>query len=79
MKEREVRIEYTRSSDALYIRLRQAPIVDSRDIEEGVTVDLDGEGHIVGLEVLDASERLGWAELLNVNIENLPVDMMEVA
>lgn len=74
-----MKIEYTRSSDALYIRLRQAPIVDSRDIEEGVTIDLDGEGHIVGLEVLDASERLGWAELLNVNIENLPVDMVEVA
>lgn len=74
-----MKIEYTRSSDALYIRLRQAPIVDSRDIEEGVTVDLDAEGHVVGLEVLDASERLGWAELLNVNIENLPVDMVEVA
>lgn len=74
-----MKIEYTRSSDALYIKLRQAPIVDSRDIEEGVTVDLDGEGHIVGLEVLDASERLGWAELLNVNIEHLPVDAAEVA
>ncbi|MBI2849281.1 MAG: DUF2283 domain-containing protein [Chloroflexi bacterium] len=74
-----MKIEYTRSSDALYIRLRQAPIIDSRDVEEGVTVDLDGEGHIVGLEVLDASERLGWAELINVNIENLPVDAAEVA
>ncbi len=74
-----MRIEYTRSSDALYIRLRQAPVVDSQDIEEGVTVDLDAEGHIVGLEILDASERLGWAELLNVSIENLPVDVAEVA
>lgn len=74
-----MKIEYTRSSDALYIKLRQAAIVDSRDIEEGVTVDLDAEGHIVGLEILDASERLGWAELLNVSIENLPVDAAEVA
>lgn len=73
-----MKIEYTRRSDALYIRLRKAPIVDSLDIEEGVTVDLDAEGHIVGLEVLDASERLGWRELANVNIENLPVDVAEV-
>lgn len=70
-----MKIEYSRRTDALYIRLRKAPIVDSRDIEEGVTVDLDGEGHIVGLEVLDASERLGWKELSNVNIENLPLDV----
>lgn len=74
-----MKIEYTRSSDALYIKLRQAAIVDSRDIEDGVTVDLDADGHIVGLEILDASERLGWAELLNVSIENLPVEPVGVA
>ncbi len=69
-----MRIEYTKSSNALYIKLREAPIVDSRDIEEGVTVDMGEDGHIVGIEILDATERLGLAELLNVSIENFPLE-----
>jgi len=64
-----VKIEYSKGADALYIHLRDAPVAESRDVEEGVTLDFDDNGHIVGLEVLDASERLGLANLVNVSIE----------
>lgn len=69
-----MKIEYSKSIDALYIKLREAKVADSRDIEEGVTVDLDENGHIVGLEILDASERLNLSELVNISIENLPLE-----
>jgi uncharacterized protein YuzE len=69
-----MKIEYSKSVDALYIRLREAKIVDSKDIEEGVTVDLDENGHIVGLEILDASEKLNMSDLVNISIENLPLE-----
>jgi uncharacterized protein YuzE len=69
-----MKIEYSKSVDALYIRLREAKIVDSKDIEEGVTVDLDENGHIVGLEILDASEKMNISDLVNISIENLPVE-----
>lgn len=69
-----MKIEYSKDADALYIHLRDAPVAESRDVEEGVILDLDLDGHIVGLEVLDASERLGLNNLVNVSIENLPVD-----
>ncbi len=69
-----MRIEYSKGVDALYIHLRDAPVAESRDVEEGVTLDFDSNGHIVGLEVLDASERLGLTNLVNVSIENLPVE-----
>ena len=49
-------------------------MAESRYIEEGVTLDFDADGRIVGLEVLDASEGLGLANLVNVSIENLPVE-----
>lgn len=58
----------------LYIHLREAPGAESRDVEEGVTLDFDANGHIIGIEVLDASERLGLSNLVNVSIENLPVE-----
>ena len=69
-----MRIEYSKSVDALYIRLREAEIGDSIDIEEGVTIDLDGEGHIVGIEILDATEKMDISDLVNINIENIPLE-----
>ncbi len=69
-----MKIEYSKTVDALYIKLKEAKVVDSVDIEEGVTVDLDENGHIVGLEILDASERLDISDLVNISIENLPLE-----
>ena len=54
-----MRLTYDREADALYLALRKAKPADSKDIAAGVTVDLDANGHIIGLEVLDASKRLG--------------------
>jgi uncharacterized protein YuzE len=39
-------------------------------------VDLDAEGHVIGFEVLDASSRIGIQGLVNVTIENLPLEMV---
>lgn len=69
-----MKIEYNKDVDALYVRLREAKIADSIDIEEGVTVDLDEKKHIVGIEILDASEKLDPSELFNISIENLPIE-----
>ena len=69
-----MKIEYSKEVDALYIKLREAKITDSVDIEEGVTVDIDEKGHIVGLEILDASEKLDISDLVNISIENLPLE-----
>jgi uncharacterized protein YuzE len=73
MREKIMRIEYSKDIDALYIRLREAKIADSRDIEEGVTVDLDENGHVVGIEILDATEKMSLSDITNISIENLPL------
>ena len=62
---RIVKIEYDPEADALYIQIREAHPDDNIDIEEGVTVDVDEHGHIVGVEVLDASKRLSPSDLAN--------------
>lgn len=74
-----MKIEYDKEADALYIQLREASIEDNIDIEEGVTVDLDEKKHIVGIEILDASKRLSLKDLVNITIENLPVEKVETA
>ena len=69
-----MRIEYDAEVDALYVQFKDARPDESVDVEEGVTVDLDDEGHIVGLEILDALERLVLESLMNVSIENMPLE-----
>ena len=64
-------ITYDSEADILYVELRKVPATDSQDIEEGVTALLDDDGHIVGLEILDASERLGKEQLHSVTLKDL--------
>lgn len=71
-----MKIEYSKNVDALYIKLREAKVADTKDIEEGVTIDMDEHGHIIGLEILDASEKLNISDLVNITIENLPIEQV---
>ncbi len=72
-----MKIEYDKEADASYIQLREANVNDNIDIEDGVTIDLDGKKHIVGIEILDASKKLSLKDIVNIPIENLPVEKVE--
>ncbi len=72
---RKMKIEYSKRADALYVYFRHAMVAKSKEIEEGVVIDFDAEGHIVGIEILDATQRMQSKELANVSIENLPVGL----
>jgi len=52
----ELRVSYDRVADALYIRLREGNVSDSIELEEGIIVDLDERGKIVGLEIINFSK-----------------------
>lgn len=72
-----MKITYDPEADALYIQLRDATPADSMDLEEGVTADLDAIGHVIGLEVLDARERLGSDALASIALEHLPLTALQ--
>ena len=69
-----MRIEYDPEADALYIQIREARADDNIDIEEGVTVDVDENRHIVGVEILDASKRLSPSDLSSITVQKLPFE-----
>ena len=48
-------ISYDPAVDALYISFRQVPVDNSDEVHENITFDYDADGHVVGIEVLDAS------------------------
>ena len=66
-----MKITYDPEGDVLYIQLREVTPADSTDIEPGVTAELDEKGHLVAIEVLDASKRMTLEDLTKVSYENL--------
>lgn len=50
-----VRVDH--AADAVYVNLTDRPIKDSEEVADGIVVDYDAEGRIVGVEILDASKR----------------------
>jgi uncharacterized protein YuzE len=53
-----MKMTYDPDVDALYIELRDEAIAESVDLEEGVTLDLDASGQIIGIEILDVRHRI---------------------
>ena len=52
-----MRVRVDHGADAVYVNLTDRPIKDSEQVADGIIVDYDAEGRIVGVEILDASKR----------------------
>jgi uncharacterized protein YuzE len=46
-----------KEDDALYLRLDDSEIVESEEVKEGIILDYNREGEVVGIEVLHVSRR----------------------
>jgi uncharacterized protein YuzE len=53
-----VRLSYYPETDSLYIELSDRPGSESREVSDGVVVDLDADGNAVGIDIQHASESL---------------------
>lgn len=54
-----MRVRVDQQADAVYVNLTDRSIKDSAEVADGIVVDYDEEGRIVGIEILDASRRTG--------------------
>ncbi len=66
-----MKIEYDGEVDALYIRIQEKKVAHTREIEEGINLDLDEDGKIIGLEIIGATERYRMEDIFNLSTENL--------
>ncbi len=69
-----MKIEYSKEADAIYVYFKEEYVAKSKEIEDGVVIDFDEKGQLIGIEVLDVSKRFKLSDIANVNIENLPVE-----
>jgi uncharacterized protein YuzE len=66
-----MKIEYDREVDALYVRLQEKFVAKTTEIDEGINIDFDEGGKLIGLEILDATERYSLSDIFNISTENL--------
>ena len=68
-----MKLNYDVETDSLYTDLNSRPSADSREIQDGVVIDMDAKGKIVGIDIQHASETL---DLATLEAESFPASML---
>ncbi|MGD0113935.1 MAG: DUF2283 domain-containing protein [Armatimonadota bacterium] len=53
-----MKVIYDRETDTLSVILAEGPVAESDELREGLVIDYGRDGHIVSVEVLNASEHV---------------------
>ena len=59
-----MKLNYHPETDSLYIDLSEKTSVETREISEGVLLDYDADGHLVGIDIDNASDRVQLKDLI---------------
>jgi uncharacterized protein YuzE len=71
-----MKVNYYPDTDSLYIDLSERPSVESREISEGVALDYDASGHLVGIDIDNASTKV---DLRRFIVSKIPASVETVA
>ena len=71
-----MKLSYDRETDSLYIHLSARLSVDSDEVAEGVVLDFDSEGILVGIDVQHASQK---TDIESISLSHLPLHNLEAA
>ena len=58
-----MKLNYYPDTDSLYIDLSEKPSAESTEISEGVVLDYDAAGNLVGIDIDNASRKVVLKEL----------------
>lgn len=64
-----MKVRYYKETDSLYIDLSENPSEESREVSEGIVLDYDAVGNLVGIDIDNASSKVALERL---SVSNLP-------
>ncbi len=64
-------ISYDKEADAMYIEFRKGKFAKNKKIGDFTIIDLDAEGNILGIELLEVSKRIPIESLTEIHVKNL--------
>jgi len=59
-----MKLSYFPETDSLYIDLSERPSAESREISEGVVLDYDNRGNLVGIDIDNARKKVDLRRLV---------------
>ena len=65
-----MKLHYYPETDSLYVELKTGPGTETREVSDGLNVDLDATGDVVGFDIDHASRRF---DLSTLETEALPL------
>jgi len=71
-----MKLNYYPETDSLYIDLSEKTSVESKEISEGIVLDYDAEGNLVGIDIDNASKKVHLKEL---TLSKLPSNIHTVS
>ena len=71
-----MKLHYDPETDSLYIDLSDRIATDSREVAEGLVMDFDANGNVVGIDIDQASTKLS---LRTLEVQELPIGMLKVS
>ncbi len=71
-----MKIAYDKATDSLYIHLADRASVDSDEVREGIVLDYDANGALVGIDLQHASKKV---DIHNLSLSKLPLGQLEAA
>jgi uncharacterized protein YuzE len=63
-----MKLNYYPETDSLYIDLASRPSVESQEVSDGVVLDYDADGNLVGIDIDRASQKLNLREVVTNQI-----------
>jgi YD repeat-containing protein len=63
-----MRAVYDPKTDTLTLELKSGPVAESDEDKPGVILDYDAQGNLIGIEVLDASQRVAEARTMEFQV-----------
>ena len=73
-----MKLHYYPETDSLYVDLSDAASADSREVADGVVIDFDAQGNIVGIDIDHASTKLDLRTLEADGLPLAPADSVSV-
>ena len=59
-----MKLNYYPETDSLYIEMSSRSSIESMEISEGIVIDYDEKGKVVGIDIDNASHKLELTELI---------------
>ena len=63
-----MKLNYFADTDSLYIELAAQPSTESKEVSEGVVIDYDSRGNLVGIDIDNASTKVDMRILQLINL-----------